>query len=176
MEQEIVDANSAPIHDEDVERDLRHAEEEGMNGDRAERFYDRIRGSIQQYLDSKGGALGKTGEFLMLVPDVFILLWRLTKDGRVTGKNKVLLGSGVAYFILPFDFIPEGIIGPAGFIDDLVFAVYILNKIMTDTDPEIVRDHWPGNEDVLDMIQKVLDAADNLVGSNLLARIKGILK
>ncbi len=164
------------VHDEDVERDLRHAEEEGMNGDRAQRFYDRIRTSIQQYLDRKGGAVGKTGEFLMLVPDIFILLWRLTSDGRVNGKNKVLLGSGIAYFILPFDLIPEGIVGPVGYVDDLVFAVYILNKVLTDTDPEILREHWPGTEDVLDTIQKVLDAADNLVGSNMLERIKKMMK
>lgn len=176
MDQEIVDATGVPVHDDDVERDLRHAEEEGINGERAERFYDRVRTSIQQYIEKKGGAVEKTAEFLLLVPDVFILLWRLTTDGRVTGKNKVLLGSGIAYYILPFDLIPEAIVGPIGYLDDLVFAVYILNRVLRDTDAEIVREHWPGSEDVLVTIQKVLDAADNLVGSQLVARIKRFVK
>ena len=44
----------------------------------------------------------------MLVPDVFILLWRLTTDRRVSGKDKVLVGSALAYFILPLDFMPGG--------------------------------------------------------------------
>ena len=116
MDQEIVDATGVPVHDEDVERDLRHAEEEGINGERAERFYDRVRTSIQQYLEKKGRAVEKTAEFLLLVPDVFILLWRLTTDGRVSGKNKMLLGSGIAYYILPFDLIPEAIVGPMSFV------------------------------------------------------------
>lgn len=176
MDEKIVDAPGAPVRDEDVERDLRHAEEEGINGERAQRFYDRVRSSIQQYLEKKGNAVEKTAEFLLLVPDVFILLWRLTTDGRVNGKNKMLLGSGIAYFILPFDFIPEAIIGPAGFLDDLVFAVYILNRILRDTDAEILREHWPGSQDVLDVIQRVLNSADSLVGSKLLARVKKMVK
>jgi uncharacterized membrane protein YkvA (DUF1232 family) len=176
MDQEIIDATAVPVHDEDVERDLRHAEEEGINGERAERFYDRVRTSIQQYIEKRGTAVGKTAEFLLLVPDVFILLWRLTTDGRVSGKNKVLLGSGIAYYILPFDLIPEAIVGPIGYLDDLVFAVYILNRVLRDTDAQIVREHWPGSEDVLVTIQKVLDAADNLVGSKLVARIKRFVK
>jgi uncharacterized membrane protein YkvA (DUF1232 family) len=176
MNQEIVDATGTPVHDEDVERDLRHAEEEGINGERAERFYDRVRTSIQQYVEKRGRAVEKTAEFLLLVPDVFILLWRLTTDGRVTGKNKVLLGSGIAYYILPFDLIPEALLGPIGYLDDLVLAVYVLNRVLRDTDPEILREHWPGNEDVLATIQKVLDAADNLVGSQLVARIKKLVK
>ena len=176
MDSKIVDASVPPARDADVERDLRHAEEEGMNGDRAQRFYDRVRSSIQQYIEKKGSAVEKTAEFLLLVPDVFILLWRLIADGRVTGKNKILLGSGVAYYILPFDLLPEAILGPIGYLDDLVFAVYILNRVLTDTDPEIVREHWPGDEDVLHVIQRVLGAADRLVGSELAARVKKLMK
>jgi uncharacterized membrane protein YkvA (DUF1232 family) len=176
MAEKIVDATGTPIRDEDIERDLRHVEEEGINGERVQRFYDRVRTSIQQYLHNKGSAAEKSAEFLLLAPDVFILLWRLTTDGRVTGKNKMLLGSGIAYFILPFDFIPEAVVGPIGYLDDLVFAVYILNRVLRDTDVAIVREHWPGNQDVLDVIQRVLNAADSLIGSNLLKRLKKIVK
>ncbi len=168
--------NPPAVRDEDVLRDLRHAEEEGFDGQRARRFYDRLRTSIQRYVERRGKAVGKTAEFLLLVPDVFVLLWRLTTDSRVSGKNKVLLGSGIAYYILPFDLIPEAIVGPIGYLDDLVLGVYILNKVMSDTDPEIVRQHWSGSEDVLATIRKVLDAADNLVGSKLVARIKRLVK
>ena len=144
--------------------------------DRAERFYDRIRGRIQSYLDRRGTAVGKTGEFLLLVPDVFILLWRLVKDARVSGKNKVFVGSAVAYYILPFDILPEAFLGPIGYLDDLVFGAYVLNRVLTDTDPEVLREHWPGESDVLEMIQKVLAAADSLVGSEVLGKIKRMAK
>jgi uncharacterized membrane protein YkvA (DUF1232 family) len=88
----------------------------------------------------------------------------------------VLLGSAVAYFILPFDLIPEAIVGPIGYLDDLVFAAYVLNKVLTDTDPAVLREHWSGKGDVLDTIQRVLNAADTLVETKVAARLKKLLK
>ena len=147
-----------------------------VSRERANRFYDRMRDSIRRYLDGKGSVAGKTGEYLMLAPDVFVLLWRLVNDSRVSAKHKVMLGSGLAYYLFPLDIMPEGLIGPLGYIDDLVFAVYLLNKMLTDTDPAILREHWSGGEDVLETIRKVLQAADNLVGSDILGKLKKNLK
>jgi uncharacterized membrane protein YkvA (DUF1232 family) len=130
---------------------------------------------VRRYVDKKGAALGKTADFLLLVPDVFILLWRLTTDSRVTGKDKILLGSAVAYYIFPFDLLPEALVGPMGFLDDLVFGVYVLNKMLKTTDAAILREHWSGSDDVLAMIQRVLAAADSLVGSNMAASIKKMM-
>jgi uncharacterized membrane protein YkvA (DUF1232 family) len=162
--------------DADLRRRIEKESEQPVTRDRADRFYDRVRRSIQEYIDRKGGVLGKTTEFLLLVPDIFILLWRLTTDSRVIGKDKVLLGSAVVYFILPFDLIPEAIVGPIGYLDDLVLAVYVLNTILTHTDPDVLREHWTGSEDVLVTIQRVLTAADTLVETNILGRIKKMIK
>lgn len=165
--------------DDDLDESLRDTAEDFSHShseERANRFYDRIRGSIQRYVDGKGAVLGKSAGFLLLVPDIFILLWRLVNDKRVTSKNKILLGSSLAYYIFPFDLMPEGFTGPIGFLDDLVFGVYVLNRMLVDTDPEILREHWSGSEDVLAMIQRVLNAADNLVGKEILGRFKKMAK
>lgn len=151
------------------------AEQDQLPRDRATRFYDRIRNTIQRYVESKGTLVGKTAGYLLLVPDVFILLWRLTSDSRVNGKDKVLLGSAVAYYVMPFDLIPEALVGPAGYLDDLVFGVYVLNKILGNVDASILREHWSGSEDVLDSIQNVLNAAESLVGTELVGRIKKMM-
>ena len=165
-----------PVSDEDTTFEETMRESSELSGpvsrERAERFYDRMREAIRRYLEKKGSMAGKTGEFLMLAPDFFVLLWRLINDGRVNAKNKVMLGSGVAYYLFPLDIMPEGFMGPLGYIDDLVFAVYLLNKILSDTDPQILREHWSGSEDVLVTIRRVLNAADNLVGSDLLAKFR----
>jgi uncharacterized membrane protein YkvA (DUF1232 family) len=147
-----------------------------LSEERAQRFYDRMRDGIRRYLDTKGALAGKSGEYLMLAPDIFVLLWRLVNDKRVNSKNKVLLGSGLAYYLFPLDIMPEGFMGPIGYIDDLVFAVYLLNRMLIDTDPAILREHWSGSEDVLTSIQNVLNAADNLVSSDILGRIKKTTK
>jgi uncharacterized membrane protein YkvA (DUF1232 family) len=145
-------------------------------GEDSPRFYDRIRKSIQSYVENKGGAVEKAADFLLLVPDVFILLWRLVSDPRVVAKDKVLLGSAVAYFIFPFDFVPEALVGPIGYLDDLVFAVFVLNKVLAGASAPIVREHWSGSEDVLAMIQRVLAAADSLIGTDVFTRVKKMVR
>jgi uncharacterized membrane protein YkvA (DUF1232 family) len=146
-----------------------------VSSDRAQRFYDRIRGRIQNFLRDKAH-MDKSAQYLLLAPDVFMLLWRLVNDARVNAKNKLLLGSGIAYFLFPLDIMPEALLGPVGYLDDLVFAVYLLNKILGDTDAEVLRQHWSGSEDVLTTITNVLNAADNLVGKDLFGRLKNIVK
>lgn len=141
-----------------------------VTSDRATRFYDRMRSNIRGYLEKKGALAGKTGEYLLLAPDVFVLLWRLVNDARVNAKNKVLLGSGLAYYFFPLDIMPD--FTPIGYLDDLIFGVYLLNKILSDTDPAVLREHWSGSDDVLQIIQSVLNAADNLVGSDVLSKLK----
>ena len=166
------------VSDDDLNEAMRESTELSapVSRDRAERFYDRMRDGIRRYLDKKGALAGKTGEYLLLVPDVFMLLWRLVNDKRVNAKNKVMLGSGLAYYLFPLDIMPEGFLGPIGYLDDLVFAVYLLNKMLTDTDVEILREHWSGRDDVLVAIRNVLNAADNLVGSEILGKLKRNMK
>ena len=147
-----------------------------VSSERAQRFYDRLRDRIHQYANGKGKAAAKTSDFLLLVPDMFMLLWRLTTDSRVNGKNKVLLGSGIAYYFFPLDIIPELFLGPVAFLDDLIFGVYILNRMLVDTDVEILREHWSGDEDILETIRRVLNAADNLVAGDLSAQLKKMMK
>lgn len=147
-----------------------------VSRDRADRFYDRMRESIRRYLENKGSVTGTTSEYLLLAPDVFVLLWRLVNDTRVNAKNKVMLGSGLAYYLFPLDIMPEAFLGPIGYLDDLVFAVYLLNKMLADTDPAILREHWSGRDDVLASIQKVLNAADKLVGKDILGKLKRNVK
>jgi len=142
-----------------------------IHPDRANRFYDRIRNSIHDYLEKKDNVAGAAGRFLLIVPDVFMLLWRLLRDPRVTGRDKVLLGSAVVYYLSPFDLIPEAFMGPMGFVDDLVFGVFVLNKLLADTDPQVLREHWSGSEDVLHMLRRVTGNADSLVGTKLKERI-----
>lgn len=171
-QQEPEAANDVP--DDDVEVSM--TESVGpVSRDRAERFYDRIRRSITSYL-SKTILGDKSQSLLLLVPDVFMLLWRLVNDARVNAKNKMLLGSGIAYYIFPIDLMPEGLMGPAGFADDLVLGVFLLNKLLSEVDAEVVREHWSGSEDVLLAIQRVLGAAEGLIGSDTLSRLKKIAR
>lgn len=52
----------------------------------------------------------------------------------------------------------------------------MLNMMLTGTDVEILREHLRGDEDVPAMIRRVLNAADNLVGTELIDRLKRMMK
>jgi uncharacterized membrane protein YkvA (DUF1232 family) len=135
-----------------------------------------LRKQVAGSLAKKSRVAGKSAELLMFVPDVFILLWRLSKDRRVSGKDKVLLASAIAYFILPIDIIPEAIVGPIGYLDDLVFAAYVLNKILNHNDDEILREHWSGSGDVLDVIRQIVQTGDSLVATGVLKKIRKLIR
>jgi uncharacterized membrane protein YkvA (DUF1232 family) len=160
------------VLDPEVMTDVGNAH--GLNSNRADRFYDRMRTSIQNALSR--GKLEKSKEFLLFVPDIFILLWRLANDKRVAGKDKVLLGSALAYYVFPLDVIPEAVLGPIGYLDDLVFAVYVLNKLLGDIDESVLREHWSGSEDLLQVIRKVLGSADKLATTGFVSQIKKMMK
>jgi len=147
-----------------------------VSSSRAERFYDRMRVRIRKYLDEKGTVAGKAGEYLLLAPDIFVLLWRLVNDPRVNTRNKVALGSGLAYFLFPLDITPEAFFGPIGYIDDLIFGVLLLKRMLGDTDAAVLREHWSGSEDILAVIEKILGVAEQLVGSELLGRFRKAAK
>lgn len=165
-----------PASGEELVKAINEGSRQNVDEKTASRFYDRLRSTIGSYISRKGDTLGRAGDFLFLVPDVFILLWRLAHDKRVSGKNKVLLGTGIAYYLFPLDVMPELFLGPLGFLDDLVFGAYILNKMLIDTEEEIVREHWSGSEDVLSMIRRVLGSADGLVSSDFAKSLKKIMK
>ena len=143
---------------------------------RANRFYDKIRGRIHDYVESKGESLGKAADYLLLAPDVFILLWRLVQDARVGTNDKMLLGTGVAYYIFPIDLLPEAFMGPMGYTEDLIFGVLILAKILKDTPAEVLEDHWSGDGDLLEMIRNVLQSAEDMVSKDVLERIRRVVK
>ena len=138
-------------------------------------FYDRLRQLIGRYLSEKGGAAGTAGEFLLAVPDMFMLLWRLANDPRVPPKSKLLLGAGLAYFFSPLDLLPEVLFGPIGFVDDLVLGAFIISRLIDEVDPEILREHWSGREDVLAFVQRVIASSDKLVNPRVLKGLKRFL-
>lgn len=176
MDQELKFDDDADVDINELSGEMSEELTAPVSKDRAQRFYDRMRNGIRSYLEKKGSLVGKSGEFLLLVPDIFILLWRLINDSRVNSKHKMLLGSGIAYYLFPLDIMPEGFLGPIGYLDDLVFGVYLLNSLLTDTDAEILREHWSGSEDLFETIRKVLGAADSLVGSEIVGRFKKTVK
>jgi uncharacterized membrane protein YkvA (DUF1232 family) len=63
-------------------------------------------------------------------------------------------------------------LGPIGYLDDIAVAAFILNDLINEVDPQIVRKYWAGEQDVLDLIKTILVNADEMIGSKMWQRIK----
>lgn len=140
-------------------------------------FYDRLRARILRAVERRGGKLGPaTVRALLLVPDVFILLVRLTFDREVPGSARAMIGGALAYFILPMDLFPEAVFGAAGYVDDLVLATAVLAHAFGGELEPYARKHWSGPEDVRKVLADISGAAEGLLGKDLYARLQGMLQ
>lgn len=140
--------------------------------DKHEDYYKRLRRQISEWLDSEDGKTHQWSEYLLAAPDLFHLLWKLSTDPEVPASDKAKLAGALAYFISPIDLVPEAFFGPIGFVDDIALAAYVLNGIVNHTDPEVVRRHWAGERDILELIKQILATADQMLGSGAWKKLK----
>lgn len=140
-------------------------------------FYDRLRARIVRTLERRGGKLGPgVASTLLLVPDVFVLMLRLAMDKEVPTSTRTLLASTLAYFVMPLDLMPEGVIGPAGYLDDLVIALAVLAKTFGEELEPYAEKYWSGSKPLRTVLGDVLRSANSLLGTSLYARVRGLLE
>jgi len=139
-------------------------------------FYDRLRGRIVATIEKRGGRLGRgAADLLLLVPDVFMLLVRLALDPQVPGATRGLIGGALAYFILPFDLLPEALVGALGYMDDLVLAAAVLTQALGPQLEPQARRYWSGRQELRQVLEDVVTAGQSLLGENLVARLERLL-
>lgn len=139
-------------------------------------FYDRLRERILATVEKRGGKLSEGAvKALLLVPDVFILLVRLTLDKRVPAGTRAMIGGALAYFILPTDLLPEAILGGAGYLDDLVLAAAVLSQAFGGELEPYARRHWSGPEDLRVVLHDLTETGQSLLGFNLYERLRRVL-
>lgn len=136
-----------------------------------EDFYKNLRKKVQDWAAHEGKK-SKWVEYILLAPDVFYLLCKLMFDSRVPSGHKAKLGFALAYYVSPVDVIPEFLLGPLGYLDDIAVSAYALNLMLNTLDPNIIKENWPGEGDILEWIKKIMAQADQMVGSGLWNRIK----
>lgn len=140
-------------------------------------FYDRLRERIVSKIEGRGHRFAEgTVRALLLVPDVFMLLVRLSLDKQVPAQARMLIGGAVAYFVLPMDLLPEALVGVGGYVDDLVLATAVLAQAFSGELEPYARKHWSGSEDLRVVLADVSYAAENLLGAKLYGRLKGLME
>lgn len=88
---------------------------------------------------------------LLFIPNLLVLCARLMVDPRVPATERVLVAGAILYALIPFDFIPD-FIPFVGQVDDAYLIAMTLLRLMTVTDPRVVRQHWRGGGDVVELV------------------------
>ena len=120
---------------------------------RERRLYDRMRGCV--VAQREAGSSSELRDLMLLLPDLTVLLARLLRDDRVAIGNKALALFGVGYVLSPVDVLPALLLGPIGWVDDLLVVSATLSRVVNHVHPDVVRSHWPGQGDALEAIQRV---------------------
>jgi len=107
---------------------------------------------------------------LLVIPNLLLLSTRLMVDPRVPAKERLLVAGAIVYAFVPFDFIPD-MLPFVGQVDDAYLIALTLLRLMTVTDPRVVREHWRGGGDVVELV----GATALLAGKLLPKRIRRVL-
>ncbi|HEY8563183.1 MAG TPA: YkvA family protein [Pyrinomonadaceae bacterium] len=104
----------------------------------------------------------RMSNFLMFLPNMFTLLGRLLKDGRVPVAEKALFAAAVVYVIMPLDFIPD-VFPFIGQVDDIYLVALTLLRLLNRTDERVVRENWSGGGDIVSLANSVAGLAPMLL-------------
>lgn len=88
---------------------------------------------------------------LLVIPNLLLLCARLMVDPRVPAKERLLVAGAIVYALVPLDFIPD-MLPFVGQVDDAYLVALSLLRLMSEADPRIVREHWRGGGDVVELV------------------------
>ncbi|MFN2514186.1 MAG: YkvA family protein [Pyrinomonadaceae bacterium] len=99
---------------------------------------------------------------LLFIPNMILLCARLMTDSRVPATEKALVAGAVIYAIIPLDLIPD-MIPFVGQIDDAYLIAATLLRLVDRTDARVVREHWKGGGDVVELIEAMAQMTAKLL-------------
>ena len=99
---------------------------------------------------------------LMFLPNLIALCGRLMTDRRVPLAEKALFAGAVIYALMPFDLIPD-MIPFVGQVDDSYLISLTLLRLISRTNADIVREHWRGGGDVVQLAEAIASLAPKLM-------------
>lgn len=115
----------------------------------------------------------KWREAVMAVPNLAKLLSRLLKDPRVSRRSKILAVGTLAYVVSPIDLLPD-VIPVVGQVDDIILLVFALNNLVRTSGEHVIREHWDGDRDVLEVIRMLAEMVSNTVPKRLRKALEAV--
>jgi len=164
-EEDVILATETEFNEKDYE-------EIRLLGAKKFKFYEKMRNTIDKWTKKRAGKAGyEVAQFLLLLPDLFMLLSRLIIDKRVPTGKKVFLAGVIGYIISPIDIIPD-FIPFVGYTDDLFLVIFALDNLLNNVKNNVIIENWSGEENIIELVKTLLDKSDEFLDKNVLNRIR----
>ena len=98
-------------------------------------------------------------------PNVVHLLASMLNDERVSPEAKKSLTMAALYFVSPIDLVPAAVLGPIGYVDDILVATFVFNLILNggnQTDRDTLNQLWKGRPEDLQMLRDKVQKLDQI--------------
>lgn len=114
-------------------------------------------------------------DYVLLVPDIISLIYRLLKDNRVPVKIKLIISGAISYVVVPSDLIPSKI--PfIGEIDDIAVVFFALNRIVQDVDLKVLLENWEGSNELIIVLKSSLEYLVNFTKAQNLEKLCSVIE
>jgi len=119
-------------------------------------FYDVLRENLDNYD-------GDYEDFINYGPDLFKLLTDILNENEVNASIRLKISAAIAYYVAPFDIIPETIYGPNGYIDDIFVCLYVLKEIEEEMGFEFLEKLWECDTDFKVVLDECYDKSKDVI-------------
>jgi len=130
---------------------------------------------VERWLATEEATTIPSSHLYRYLPPLFMLLAEVSLDPSVEARERTAIRSALKYIVAPFDLIPEGVVGTAGYRDDLVLAAYVVERLEPVVGEAALRERWRGPGDPLGVTRAILDAATAMVGPSVCERLRSWL-
>ncbi len=138
-------------------------------------YYRQLQKRVETWLSSEEARHHPCADLYPYLPELFLLLTKVGLDVSVEERERVAIFSVLKYIVAPFDLIPEGVLGPAGYCDDLVLAALAVDRLASKREGKLLSRYWHGDVDAVTVARTILASATTMVGDETCARLRGWL-
>ncbi len=110
---------------------------------------------------------GPHAEFILLMPQLFDMLSNLLDDGRVSKEARQKICQAMAYFITPFDVLPEEVYGVEGYVDQCYVVLYVLKELQTLLPDFVLKEAWEGEGTFKEIISMLPSLEKEMLMENI---------
>jgi uncharacterized membrane protein YkvA (DUF1232 family) len=110
------------------------------------------------------GYAGTWKDVVVLAPSYARLMFHLLRNPRLASRHRLWVDAAIAYLVSPHDVIPEGEVGPYGYVDDIFCCAYVANRVAYDLGWDQIEEGWEGDGSARDISERILAREQELLG------------